>query len=118
MAKIGLLSGSTNGQPILITATATPGTTIHTAVTGTTQLDVPKLYVMNTHTAAVVVTVEFGNATTTTNTTVTIPADSGKFLIEEDGGLNGGKVVRAFAATANVISCTGKVLRSDAAETF
>ena len=34
-----LLSGSTNGKAILVAATATPGTTIHTAVAGTSSLD-------------------------------------------------------------------------------
>ncbi len=33
-----LLSGSTNGKQIKVAATATPGTTIHTAVTGTTSI--------------------------------------------------------------------------------
>ena len=32
-------SGSTNGRPVLVVATATLGTTLHTAVTGTTDMD-------------------------------------------------------------------------------
>ena len=31
------LSGSTDGKPIAVAATATPGTLIHTAVTGTVE---------------------------------------------------------------------------------
>jgi hypothetical protein len=31
-----ILSGSTNGKPIKVVATSTAGTTIHTAVAGTT----------------------------------------------------------------------------------
>jgi hypothetical protein len=34
-----LLSGSTNGREIPVAATATPGTLLHTGVTGTTAFD-------------------------------------------------------------------------------
>ena len=45
-----LLSGSTNGRPIKVAATATPGTTIHTAVTGTTDFDEVWIYNVLQHT--------------------------------------------------------------------
>ncbi len=42
-----LLSGSTNGRLIKVVATATAGTLIHTAVTGTTNIDEIHLYAVN-----------------------------------------------------------------------
>ena len=59
------LSGSTDGLGILIAATATAGTLVHTAVAGTTAgtFDRITLFAYNGHTAAVVLTVEFGGVT-------------------------------------------------------
>ena len=48
-----LLSASTAGEPITISATATPGTTIHVAVSGTTGFDEMYVWASNvTGTAA------------------------------------------------------------------
>jgi hypothetical protein len=46
-----LLSGSTNGASVLVAATSTPGTTIHTAVSGTSSLDEIWLYADNSSSA-------------------------------------------------------------------
>ena len=43
-----LLSGGTNGKNIKVAATATAGTTIHTANAGTTDIDEIWLYACNT----------------------------------------------------------------------
>ena len=43
-----LLSGSTNGKNIEVAATASAGTTIHTAVAGTSDMDEIWLYACNT----------------------------------------------------------------------
>jgi len=118
MSKIGKLSGSTDGKLIQVTATGTPGTVIHTAVTGTTQLDEPIIYAVNNHTAAVALEIEFGDATATTNVVVTIPADSGQFQICKNLVLQNAQIIRCFAGTAGVIAIGGKVLRSDASETI
>ena len=106
------LSGSTDGLGILVVPTATAGTTIHTAVTGTTSYDEIYLYAYNGHTADVVLTVEFGGVTVPNNTIVqTIPFKEGRFLVVDGQILQNEKVVAAFADTANVIVIYGHVHR-------
>ena len=107
-----LLSGSTNGKPIKVVATATLGTTIHTAVSGTSSMDEIWLYAYNGHTADVVLTIEFGGATVPDqNFVVTIPVKAGRFLVVDGQPLQNSLVVTAFAAVANVITISGYVNR-------
>lgn len=106
------LSGSTDGKPIKITQTATAGDTIHTAVAGTTAgtYDEIWLYAYNGHTASVVLTIEFGGATVPDqNIVVTVANKSGLLLVVPGLILQNGMVVKAFAATANVITISGWV---------
>lgn len=106
------LSGSTDGKAIKITQTATAGDTIHTAVAGTTAgtFDEIWLWAYNGHTAAVVLTIEFGGATVPDqNIVVTIPSKSGLIPIVPGLILQNGMVVKAFAASANVITINGFV---------
>ena len=106
------LSGSTDGLGIKVVQTATLGTTIHTAVTGTTDYDEIYLYAYNGHTADVVLTVEFGGVTVPDNTIVqTIPFKEGRVLLVDGALLHNAKVVTAFAATANVIVIYGYIHR-------
>lgn len=107
-----LLSGSTNGKAIKITQTATAGDTIHTAVAGTSSLDEIWLYAYNGHTADVVLTIEFGGATVPDqNIVVTIPYKAGLVPVVPGLLLQNELVVKAFAATANVITLNGFVNR-------
>jgi hypothetical protein len=106
------LSGSTDGKPIKVAATATAGTTIHTAVAGTTAgtYDEIWLYAYNGHTSSVVLTIEFGGATVPDqNIVVTIEHKSGLMLVVPGLILQNEMVVKAFAATANVITISGFV---------
>ena len=106
------LSGSTDGKPIKVVATATAGTTIHTAVAGTTAgtFDEIWLYARNSHTADVLLTIEFGGVTDPDQLIeVTIPYDSGLVLVVPGLILQNEMVVGAFAATANVITISGFV---------
>ena len=104
------LSGSTDGKQIKVAATATPGTTIHTA--HASALDEVWLYAVNSNTAAVKLTVEWGEATAPDgNVEVTIPAESGYMLVIPGLLLTNSLVVKAFAATANVILINGYVNR-------
>jgi hypothetical protein len=106
------LSGSTDGKPVLVVATATAGTTIHTAVAGTTAgtFDEIWLYAYNGHTADVVLTLEWGGATVPDqNIVVTIPTKSGLQLVAPGLILQNGNVVKAFAGTTNVITLNGWV---------
>jgi len=105
------LSGSTDGLPISVVATATAGTLIHTAVAGTTAgtYDEIWLWATNNHTAAVNLTIEYGNATTTNNIQMSIPAKTGLYLVVPWLILQNGLTVKAFAATTAVINITGFV---------
>ena len=105
-------SGSTSGKAIKVGATATPGTLIHTAVSGSVDYDEIWLYVTNNHTANVLVTVEYGGTTSPDNLIqVTVPFKAGLYLLLPGLLLNGGLDVRVFAATTNVICASGFVNR-------
>jgi hypothetical protein len=104
-----LLSGSTSGKPIAVAATATPGTTIHTA--HATSLDEVWLYAVNTSTTSVKLTIEFGGTTNTENIELTVTGESGLTLVIPGLPITGSNVIRAFAATTNVISISGYVNR-------
>ena len=106
------LSGSTDGMPIKVVATATAGTTIHTAVAGTTAgtFDEIWLYAYNGHTAAVTLTIEYGGATVPDqNIIVTLASKSGLSLIVPGLILQNELVVKAFASSANVVTISGWV---------
>jgi len=105
------LSGSTNGKPISVSASATPGTIIHTAQSGTSGLDEVWLYAVNTSASAVKLTVEFGGTTSVENIELTLTGESGLVLVIPGLVLNNSEVVRAFAGTASVISISGYVNR-------
>jgi len=103
------LSGSTDGMPIKVAATATAGTAIHTAVAGTTAgtFDEVWLFAQNNHTSAVTLTIEFGSAATENNIICTLASKSGEQLIVPGFILQNGATVKAFASEANVVSISG-----------
>jgi hypothetical protein len=105
----GLLSGSTNGRGVKVVQTATAGTTIHTAVAGTTDMQEVWLWAQNNHTAAVTLTLEWGNASTDDNIIVSIPSKSGLYLVAPGIMLQNGLVIAAFASVANVVIMHGYV---------
>ena len=105
-----ILSGSTSGKQIKVAATATAGTTIHTA--HATSLDEIWLWAVNSSTTAVKITVEWGEATAPDgNIEVTIPGESGYLMVVPGLVLTGSLVVKAFAGTANVLLVNGYVNR-------
>ena len=107
-----LLSGSTDGKAIKVVQTATAGTTIHTAVSGTTNLDEIWLYAVNSSASAVKLTIEWGQADAPDgNIELSVAAESGLVLVSAGLLLQNSLVVKAFAATANVILIHGYVNR-------
>ena len=110
-----ILSGSTDGKGILVAATATAGTLIHTGSTTTTTLDEIWLYAVNTSASNVKLTIEYGGATSPNDhIEYTVPAENGLYLIVSGLLLKGNATaltVRAFAATTNVIVMHGFVNR-------
>lgn len=109
-----LLSGSTNGKPIPITAIATAGTTIHTAVAGTSSFDEIYAWASNVTGSAATLTIEFGGVTDPGNhivKAVSIPANSPPIPIITGQVLNNGLVCGAFSGTTAAINITGYVNR-------
>ncbi len=104
------LSGSTNGRPVKIAAIATPGTTIHTA--HATSKDEVHIYAVNTSATAVKVTIEFGGVTAPDDLIeATIPPEAGPQLLIPGFPVSGSVLVKAFAATADVVTLAGFVNR-------
>jgi hypothetical protein len=110
-----VLSGSTDGRAIKVAATATPGTTIHTASSTATHFDEIWLYAQNTDTTARKLTIEWGSTSSPDDLIeITIPAESGLTLVAPGLVLKGNAtplVVTAFAATTNVVTIHGYVNR-------
>jgi hypothetical protein len=110
-----VLSGSTDGKAVKVAATATPGTTIHTGSTTATTVDEVWLYAQNTDTTARKLTIEWGGTSSPDDLIeVTIQPEAGLVAIVPGFPIKGNAsplVVRAFAATANVITIHGFVNR-------
>lgn len=112
------LSGRTLGRGIKIDATGSPGTLLHEASTTVGVTDEIWLYAINTHTATVKLTVEFGGTTDPDDIIeLSVLPESGLvlvvpgFILQGDNTGGVGPRVRAFAATANKISVFGYVNR-------
>jgi hypothetical protein len=105
------LSGSTDGKAVKVAATATAGTTIHTA--HATALDEIWLYAHNSSSSTVKLTLEFGGvAAPDDHIEINIGAEgAGLVLVSPGLLLTNSLVVKAFAGTANVITLTGYVNR-------
>jgi len=117
LSKLCLQPAGTTGTGlgIKVAATATAGTAIHTASSTATTVDEIWLYAVNTSASAVKLTIEWGETTAPDgNIELTVAAESGLVLVAPGLLLQGNasaKVVRAFAATANVIVLHGYVNR-------
>lgn len=108
------LGGSTNGRGILVAATSSPGTNIHTTTTTASTIDEVWLYAQNTDTTARKLTIEWGGTGSGDILEATIAPESGLVLIS--AGLillysGSATTIAAFAATTNVISIYGYVNR-------
>jgi hypothetical protein len=107
------LSASTDGRPIKVVATSTAGTTIHTASSTATVYHEMWLYAQNTDTTARKLTIEFGGTTSPDDLIeLTIPAEAGLTLVIPGIPIKGNAtplVIRAFCATANVVTISGYV---------
>ncbi len=109
-------SASVQGQGVKIVQTSTPGTLVHTTGTSATDVDEVWLYLYNSHTADVLVTIEFGGATAPDDNLVqTVPFKQGATLAIPGWPLLGNGTValtvKVFAAVANVIIVNGKIFR-------
>ena len=108
------LSASTSGRPIPVAATATPGTLLHTAISGSSGFDEVYLWASNVTSSAATLTIEWGGVVDPGDhicKAVSIPANSGPTLVVAGEVINGGLAVRAFSGTASAINVTGYVNR-------
>jgi hypothetical protein len=109
------LSGSTDGRLIKVAQTATAGTTIHTGSSTATTYDEIWLYAVNSDTTDRKLTIEFGGTSSPDDLIEqTITAESGLLLVVPGLVIKGNAtalVVRAFAATSNVVMVGGYVNR-------
>ena len=109
-----LLSGSTNGRPVPVVAIATPGTLIHTAVSGVASFDEVYVWASNVTGIAATLTLEWGGVIDPGDhvvKAVSLPANSPPIPIVTGQVLNNGLVMRAFSGTASAINLTGYVNR-------
>ena len=110
------LSGSTQGKAIKVAATASTGTTIHATGTSSSIIDEIWLYAYNSSTGPIALTIQFGGTTAVDNDIkIDIPPTSGLTLVVPGLMLTGtgaaANTVRAYAATANVLTISGYVNR-------
>lgn len=103
------LSGSTHGRGIKIGATAIgTGTTIHTAVNSTTDLDLLTLFMQNNHTDSVTVTLGWGGTTDPDDLIeLTLDFGQGLVLVVADLPLRNNLSLVAAADVADVITVFG-----------
>lgn len=106
------LSASTDGKGILVVATSSPGTAIHTATASTTDTwDEVWLWATNTDTTSRKLTLELGGTGAGDQIEITIPAESGPTLVCPGWIFQNAAALAAFAAATNVINLRGYVNR-------
>lgn len=104
------LSASTNGRGVLVTATASAGTTIHTATAGTTNWDFVTIQASNTDPTTIKLVIEFGGTTVPNDDIVMyIPGQVGLVDVVKGLMLQNGCVVKAWAGTGSLITLFGEV---------
>jgi hypothetical protein len=113
-----LLSNSTQGEPIQITATGSPisfGTTIHVTDSSSNTIDEIWLYATNNDSVPINLTVQFGQIGTYSEISASIAAKTALYLISPGLILKGngsfGATVSAYASNTNSISIVGYINR-------
>jgi hypothetical protein len=105
-------SGSTNGLGIVVAATASPGTTIHTAISNVYDWDEVWLWVMNVSAADCVATIQFGGTTEPNNNIIlNIAAKDGPKCLCPGLILQNGLIIKAYGGVASSLVVYGYVNR-------
>ena len=108
------LSGSVDGKGIKVAADSSPGTVIHRALGSAAANEWDEVFIqaVNSSNSDVKLTVEWGGTDSPgDHIEITIPAESGFSEVIPGHVLQNGAIVRAFAATADVIVLHGYVNR-------
>ncbi len=95
-------SVSTDGEPVLIVATSSTGTTLHTAVSGATQWDSVTIWLSNTQNTISSVTLEWGGTAARHQIEIDLPPKS-VVLVAAGWRIRGGKVITAFSDVTNTV---------------
>ena len=103
------LSGSTDGKGIKITATSSPGTHIHTAVSGTSNFDEIWLYCYNSAAAATVLYLQCGSTDADNLVQQTITSKNGFEPVIPGLILDNSASLKAYSATASELFIYGFV---------
>ena len=107
-----LLSQSVNGKNILVSGTTTGVlTTLHTATSGSVNLDEIYLYAYNSKTDDVDLTVFWGETGTAGEMKVTIPFQAGRYMIVDGKLLQNGLSITALCSSGSGINIDGYVNR-------
>jgi len=104
-----ILSGSTDGKPIVITTTESPGNLIHRA--SATEIDEIWIYLNNTSDTSVVTTIQWGLTTTVGSIIQNVPGQAGLYLAIPGLVLTNNSIVTVFASVSDVITVLGFVNR-------
>jgi hypothetical protein len=111
-----LLSGSTDGKPIVVSGTNSAGAnTIHTAVAGSAAFDEIYLFAVNVTNAAATLTIEWGDTADPGGHLIhaySVGANSAPVPLAMGLPLNNAKVVKAFSGTGSAINLVGWVSRN------
>lgn len=108
-------SESVDGEPILVVATASPGTLIHTATAGTAaadDFDKIWMWLQNNHTGVVDVTIQFGGTAAKNDIKKQLQPKTGVEAMIPANILQNSKEVRVYASVASVVTALGEVHRA------
>ena len=110
------LSGGTDGKPIAVAATTTPGTTIHTPSTTSPDIEFVTLWAVNKNTASAIrtLTMEWGGTAAGQTWTIQLAPNRGMVLIADRLPITGAaNLIRAYADVANEVLIQGRVVKSE-----
>jgi hypothetical protein len=108
------LSASINGRPIGVTTSGSPGTLIHTAVSGVgiPPIDEVWIYATNADSSVRTLTLQWGGVVSGVDTFIAgIPSKQGLNLLVPGFIVYSGVQIRAYADSANKITVAGFVNR-------
>lgn len=106
------LSGSVAGESILVAATASPGTLLHTAINGTVDYwDMITLEVVNLDSVDHTITIQWGGTAAKDAVKKLVKAGGGVVVVVDRRRLCNSLEVRAYADATNVLAVYGDVDR-------
>lgn len=109
------LSSSSNGAPIAVTASSSPGTIIHTTGTNQSIIDEVWIYANNISMAQTTLTLEYGGTASNNRLILPIPAQSGLTIVAPGLILRGTgstfSTIRAYTNTVDTVNVVGYINR-------